>query len=50
MAYENLEEESAYILSLKKYFITQLKRLFPSIHFQRIVSRSRQEYLYLGLM
>ena len=33
MAYENLEEESAYILSLKKYFITQLKRLFPSIHF-----------------
>ena len=33
MAYENLEEESAYILSLKKYFIIHLKRLFPSIHF-----------------
>ena len=33
MAYENLEEESAYILSLKKYFITHLKRLFPSVHF-----------------
>lgn len=33
MAYENLEEESAYILSLKKYFITHLKRLFPTAHF-----------------
>ena len=33
MAYDNLEEESAYILSLKKYFITHLKRLFPTAHF-----------------
>ena len=33
MAYENLEEESAYILSLKKYFITHLKRLFPTAYF-----------------
>ncbi|MGA0374648.1 MAG: cysteine desulfurase family protein [Flavobacteriaceae bacterium] len=33
IAYENLEEESAYILSLKKYFITHLKRLFPTAHF-----------------
>ena len=33
MAYENLEEESAYILSLKEYFITHLKRLFPTAHF-----------------
>ena len=33
MAYDNLEEESAYILSLKKYFITHLKRLFPTAYF-----------------
>ena len=33
MAYDNLEEESAYILSLKKYFITHLKRLFPTVYF-----------------
>ena len=33
MAYENLKEETAYILSLKKYFITHLKRLFPTAHF-----------------
>jgi len=33
MAYENLEEESAYVLSLKKYFINNLKRLFPTAHF-----------------
>ncbi len=33
MAYDNLEEERAYILGLKKYFISQLKGLFPTAHF-----------------
>lgn len=33
MAYENLDEESTYVLGLKKYFITNLKRLFPTAYF-----------------
>jgi cysteine desulfurase len=33
MAYENLEEERAYIFSLKKYFIQKLKELYPLTHF-----------------
>ena len=33
IAYENLEQEKADILALKKYFIAQLKSLFPSAHF-----------------
>ena len=33
MAYENLEKEGAYILGLKEYFITQLKKIYPDAHF-----------------
>ena len=33
MAYEKLEKERAYILSLKKYFIQKLKELYPSTQF-----------------
>ena len=33
MAYDNLEKESAHILGLKKYFIRQLKELFPTAYF-----------------
>ena len=33
MAYENLDKERVYVLGLKKYFIAQLKKLFPTVHF-----------------
>ena len=33
IAYENLEEEKAYILSLKNYFIEQLKKEIPGVKF-----------------
>ena len=33
MAYENLDKERVYILGLKKYFIAQIKKLFPTAHF-----------------
>ena len=33
IAYKNLEEERTYISGLKKYFIEQLKKLFPEVHF-----------------
>lgn len=33
MAYENLEQEKAYILSLKNYFIEQLKEEIPGVKF-----------------
>lgn len=33
MAYDNLEKETAYIKSLKQYFITELKRKFPLVKF-----------------
>src|SRR5690606_15503123 len=33
IAYENLEEEKAHILSLKNYFIEQLKRKIPGVKF-----------------
>ena len=33
MAYENLDKERVYVLGLKKYFITQIKKLFPTAHF-----------------
>ena len=33
IAYENLKEERAYIFGLKKYFISKLKGLFPTAHF-----------------
>lgn len=33
IAYENLEEERTHISGLKKYFISQLKGLFPEVHF-----------------
>ncbi len=42
MAYENLEKESAYILGLKKYFISQLKNLFPSAHFNGLCGNSKR--------
>ncbi len=33
MAYENLDKERVYVLGLKKYFIGQIKKLFPTAHF-----------------
>ena len=33
MAYENLDKERVYVLGLKKYFIAQIKKLFPTAHF-----------------
>jgi len=33
IAYKNLDEERTYISGLKKYFIEQLKKLFPEVHF-----------------
>jgi cysteine desulfurase len=33
IAYEKLEEERQFILDLKKYFIENLKGLFPEVHF-----------------
>ena len=33
MAYENLDNERFYVTGLKKYFITQLKKIFPTAHF-----------------
>lgn len=33
LSYENLEEEKEYILSLKKYFIEQLKKEIPGVKF-----------------
>tara|TARA_B100000963_G_scaffold338632_1_gene335670 strand:+ start:6323 stop:7465 length:1143 start_codon:yes stop_codon:yes gene_type:complete len=33
MAYENLDKERVYVLGLKKYFIGQLKKIFPNVHF-----------------
>ena len=33
IAYENLVEERTHISGLKKYFISQLKVLFPEVHF-----------------
>ena len=46
IAYENLEKESAYILGLKKYFISQLKNLFPFVHFNGLCGNLEEEYLY----
>ena len=42
IAYENLEKESAYILGLKKYFISQLKNLFPFVHFNGLCGNSKR--------
>ena len=33
MAYENLDKERVYVLGLKKYFIGQIKKLFPTAYF-----------------
>lgn len=33
IAYENLDKERVYVLGLKKYFIAQIKKLFPTAHF-----------------
>lgn len=32
LAYEHLETEKAYILDLKHYFLSELKRIFPDLH------------------
>jgi cysteine desulfurase len=45
IAYEKLEEEKAYILGLKKYFVEKVKSLYPSAHFNGL-SGSFEESSY----
>jgi cysteine desulfurase len=42
IAYENLEAERTYISGLKKYFIDQLKTLFPEVHFNGLSGNLEQ--------
>lgn len=50
MAYEHLEEERAYILTLKKYAIERLRSIFPKVHFNGCCSdHSQSTYTLLNV-
>ena len=42
MAYENIEKERTHILGLKKYFINQLKVIFPEVYFNGLSGNLEQ--------
>ena len=48
MAYENLDKERVYVLGLKKYFIAQIKKLFPTAHFNGLSENLEKKHLHLG--
>ena len=49
LAYDNLEEDSVYILGLKRYLIDRIKRDFPDIYFNGTLADSESLYTVLSL-